>query len=140
MRILKWNCLFPLLFNILVLNFNSFSYHSQGALLTVALKKNFATLMKFKSTSNEMLPLMSSKLLPLIVIDGLDLLIYGKNSCYNFSQDKIVLLCLWLEVQASSIFCLINTILSVKWSSLRISINLLNLQYICCLTVFSTSF
>lgn len=90
----------------------------------MARKKNFATLKKFKSTSNEMLPLMSSKLLPLVATDGLDLSIYGKNSCYNLSQDdKIALLHLWVGVQASLIFCLTNTILSVKWSSLRISVN-----------------
>lgn len=71
----------------------------------MALKKNFASLMKFKSTSNEKLSFMSSKLLPLIAIDGLDLLIYGKDSCYNFSQDdEIVLLRLKVEVQTSSIF------------------------------------
>jgi len=77
----------------------------------VALKKSFAALMKFRSTGNEMLPLVSRKPLPLMVIGGWNLLIYGKVSPCNFSQgDEAALLCLWLEAQASSIFCPVNTI------------------------------
>lgn len=78
-HVLNQNCLFPLFFNILDLNFNGVFLVTARRLLTEALKQNLATL-KFIFTGSEMLPLMSSKLPLLIVMDGLGLLIYGKDS------------------------------------------------------------